>query len=45
MSVEVLSHIGPVAYAHINFRDAYCFPVEITGQSPFGQRPSTIYGE
>jgi TnpA family transposase len=28
LSVEALSHIGPVAYAHINFRGTYRFPVE-----------------
>jgi TnpA family transposase len=28
ISVEALSHIGPVAHAHINFRGTYRFPVE-----------------
>jgi TnpA family transposase len=28
VSVAALSHIGPVAYAHINFRGTYRFPVE-----------------
>ncbi len=27
-SVDALSYIGPVAYAHINFRGTYRFPVE-----------------
>ena len=27
-SLDALSHIGPVAYAHINFRGTYRFPVE-----------------
>ncbi len=27
-SIDALSHIGPVAYAHINFRGTYRFPVE-----------------
>ena len=28
LSVDALSHIGPVAYAHINFRGTYRFPVQ-----------------
>ena len=28
ISVDALSHIGSVAYAHINFRGTYRFPVE-----------------
>jgi len=28
ISVDALSHIGPVAHAHINFRGSYRFPVE-----------------
>jgi TnpA family transposase len=28
ISIEALSHIGPVAYAHINFRGTYKFPIE-----------------
>jgi TnpA family transposase len=28
ISVDALSHIGPVAHAHINFRGTYRFPVE-----------------
>ena len=28
VSIDALSHIGPVAYAHINFRGTYRFPVE-----------------
>jgi hypothetical protein len=27
-SIDALTHIGPVAYAHINFRGTYRFAVE-----------------